>query len=77
MNPHRRQRLSVRPSTLRQGHRLDHNDVGDGLFGGPYRNGEVIATFRGVKISCEDYKERQDLGMGNYGIEVGGRTLPR
>ena len=74
MNNHRRQRLFVRPSTLRQGHRLDHNDVGYGLFGGPYRNGDVIATFRGVKITCDEYKERQDLGMGDYGIEVGGRS---
>jgi len=73
MNRHRRQRPFVRPSTLRQGHRLEHNDVGDGLFGGPYRNGEVIATFHGVKTPCDQYKQLQELGLGCYGIWVGGR----
>jgi hypothetical protein len=74
MIPVRQHQLSVRTSTLRQGHRLDHNDVGYGLFGGPYTNGEVIAIFSGEKTPLDRYELLQAIGLGDYGIYVGGRS---
>jgi hypothetical protein len=70
-------KLYVGPSTLRYGFRLDINDVGMGLFSGrTYRCGDVIATFKGETVTCEEFERRKSIGLGEYGISIGDAQSP-